>query len=94
MEARNARGACTVCRVIQKGRFLSCDLPSRRLFAAGRKTCCNSRLEINVSKLCCGAEFCDSGRDVRIGYARISTADQNMHLQQDALEKAGVNVFP
>ncbi|HEU0119525.1 MAG TPA: recombinase family protein [Bryobacteraceae bacterium] len=26
---------------------------------------------------------------MRIGYVRVSTADQNTHLQQDALEKAG-----
>jgi Resolvase, N terminal domain len=52
------------------------------------KTCCHSRLEIKCQN-CAAALSSATGGGVSIGYARVSTADQNMHLRQDALEKAG-----
>ena len=53
------------------------------------KDCCNTCLEINVSKPLVRVEFSDRRFAVRIGYARVSTADQNPDLQEDALQKAG-----
>lgn len=53
------------------------------------KTCRkNARLKIDPPP-----EFCDNpdkgGMDMLIGYARVSTADQTLALQDDALEQAG-----
>ena len=47
-----------------------------------------SRLEINVSDVACRDELWDD-RGVLVGYARVSTHEQTLALQQDALAGAG-----